>query len=911
MARANCIPLLVALVLLLVLIPINTAASEPPSPPDAPVPRWEKVDPNLRDRLSDLSEEVPVEFVLRLADRADLAAAQFQRGEVVRRLRTVAADSQTDLLPLLHEAGFQVTASFWITNALLVQGPAGQVPVLTTSPRVDRLHSNFQVEALGSESPSSEDVSKTSLTWGLERVGAERVWSELGVRGAGVRVCVSDTGVDVSHPDLAGKMWSDVPGDPLYPGGWIEFGSSGNPVPGSTPHDTNGHGTHTSGTVLGGDASGAAIGMAPEATLMHALVMPGGGGTFAQAIAGIEWCVSPYDGDGAPAGQPADVHSMSWGASGYANELVDPIRNSYLAGTLPVASAGNCGEGCTNSPGNIYDALGIGASDVSDHIADISSGEVVQKLNWNSPPADWPTDWITPTVSAPGVKVLSSLPNGTYAEWSGTSMATTHVAGCVALMLSADPTLTPAAIREGLVATAVWFDTYNPMPPDLRYGWGRIDCFAAAGGTGAGAVIVDFDLEVDPPVGLWSDTFRVQIKAVNGGNASGSYTAELLVDDVPEGQQTVLLSPGETKVVTFSVSRDAVATYRVAIGSHSSSFRVRPPVVTVEARDVNGSAMPGAEVTVGLGASVLPMGVTDGTGTLAFDSPAGSHGQYWIVLQAKDVGGLGIHYFLSQNLSIESDTLASFLPTPDSTATLAVAMEEVVAGQMGSVTLMRSEMPPGSSDVYTYPPGAILVDPANYSAWAQMTVQTVQNTWTYRSASLLWDLNAAPSAAFPFGGPLTVALNWMQSQRDATVDWSITDAYGNALVEVTQERVGILAGESIAHVPSVSLWNPQGTRLGGLYVAWDQKPVNLTLPDNETLAFVQVDLETGPYPFSNTFVLMTEVSDGGGTPLPAVAATRSLSVDVRGTVLLDGRPLPIILTVGGLPVAVEANGTVS
>lgn len=1265
-------------------------ASEPPV-------QWGKVDERLRARLADLDDQTRVELILRLSPRADLEEVQFQRDAVVQRLKA-AAGSQDLVVDPLAKAGFSVLKRFWIMNALLVEGPPGQVGDITKLAQVQRILDNFDVSLVDGEPISPAVQAEGAVTWGLEKVGSGRVWSEFGVEGDGVRVCVSDTGVDISHPDLSGRMWSDISGNLEFPGGWIEFDSAGNPVLDSTPHDTQGHGTHTSGTVLGGQASGIAIGMAPRASLMHALVLPGGGGSFSQVIAGIEWCVSPTDDQGNPAGQPADVHSMSWGASGYySNEMVDPLRNSYFAGTVPVAAAGNCGLGCTGSPGNSFDALAIGASDVDDLIASFSSGEVVQKLYWSSPPADWPEEWMVPLISAPGVSVLSSLPGGTYQAWSGTSMATPHVAGCSALMRSANPTLTPADIRNGLVNTARWFDTYQPSPPDPRYGWGRMDCFAAVesvafdsgirgtlrdqqdgepvdqaqinisamdgarqvqsdptgafiislrpgtynlslerfgyssltrnnitvlpdqwedllldlvplprgnvtgkaihnvtgieipgvnivldvpitivsitdgngtfslqkvpegtyglearspyfldeavtgiavvrdasttvdflldprdqvavmgdrdeslssllrengyyvenpdwwevlndpcryrtvvvnhppfpgtttfndfiaatdtvgtgvvfldtwqhtftgggiyylwsylsdppirgysydtaatqvrynvtqshpilGSSGPGDLIVlenrtywhdnawfdlytgengtviaqaatdsagdlgqgiavdnrannrhvllslhgasfyvtpndwtpegtdvflnavdwakgtpcssflaaDFDLAVNPPEGLWSETFQVSIRAKNVGTGTGNYTASLYVDGFLAGQQTTSLLSGETKVVTLSVSRDPVGTYVVSVGPHTTTFRVRPPTVTVQATDLDGTSIAGGTVLVGLGNSLVDMGGTDENGSLTFDSPTGSHGQYWVVLQAQKVGTGGPHYFLAENLSVEDDLAVSFLPTANSTSRLNVAMEGVVAGQEGVVYVRRTDMPSAFSEAFPYEPGPILVDPAAYEVRARTMVSTLQSTWEIQTATATLDLVALPTATFRFGGPLELNVSWSQVGSSASIDWSIRDASQNSLVGVVERRVGILAPENAtSHLPFLSLWDAQGVLLSAGFVDWTQRPADVTLAPGQTLAFVHVDLETGGYPFENTFVLETEVLDTKGRVLPPVAATPDTSIEIRGSVLRSGLAIPVNLTVNGLAVAVGPNGTFS
>ncbi len=1291
--RPAVLPLVLAAAIALFLVLPGTAVAATPSGMPPPPVDWAKVDERLRARLVDGSPDGQVEFLLRLSAEAELEDVKFQRSEVVQRLTATAGASQPLLRSHLEAQGFTVKRSFWIVNYLLVEGPTDRLGALTALPQVTRLVDNFEV-TLVDGTPADAVEPAAALTWGLEKVRAEDVWTSIGTRGQGVRVCVSDTGVDMDHPDLDGRMWSDAPGDPSFPGGWIEFDSSGNPVGGSTPHDTHGHGTHTSGTVLGGEDSGVAIGMAPDATLMHALVLPGGGGSFAQVIAGIEWCVSPTDENGSPAGQPADVHSMSWGATGYYDEDVEPILNSYLAGTLPVAAAGNSGEGSSGSPGNVYDALGIGASDVDDYIASFSSGEVIQKDYFSAPPAHWPEEWTVPLVSAPGVSVYSALPGDSYAYWDGTSMATPHVAGCAALMVSANPGLTPDDLRDALVFTSNWYATYYPAPPDTRYGWGVIDCYDAtelvaynsgvqgvvrdeadgallpeaqvnvsgpsvlrsaktdaagafkvnlkpgtynvsvtrfgfatealtgltisqdqwvdldvalsplprsnvtgltfhnatgipvpgvtisvegipvaltsttgsagtyalqkvpegtyalraaspyfrdavatgvvvvagsnatvdfpldpadrvavigdhsgsltsfleesgyyveevswwqvtndacryrtvvanheyvystdlddfltatdAAGTGVifldtwehtwyyggiynlwlwrsdpgsrsygydasfaslhynvtqahpvlagynpgdvvtfensttwhdyawfdayagenGTVIanagsdvdgdwgpgiavdnrsnnrhvllslhgasnyvtprdwtdaaadvfrnavewtkgpgcsaalpVDFDLTVTPSEGLWYDTFQVSIQAVNTGSGAGNYTASLYVDGWLEQEQTVALASGEQTSVTFDVTRDPVGTYRVSIGPHEGSFRVRAPVVTVEARDVAGDDLSNATVTVGLGTSILTMGATGSQGDLAFDSPAGSHGQYWVVLQAEDVGGPGDHYFLAQEVFIEDDTVVSFAPTANDTALLELEMEEVAAGQAGSAYLRHTSMPTSYVGAYGFHEGGVRVNRASYSLRAQATVHTLQSTWAFDTTDSVVDLTAAPAGVFRWGGTLETGATWTQMGASVAVEWSITDGYGNELESITQTRFGTLeAGETTVHEPFLSLWSEQGALLASGYVAWDQRPANATVPDDEDVVYVQVDVDTGLYPLANTFTLEVHVRDGEGE-LASVDATADTQVKVTGSALLAGTPVPVSAWVSGQPVAVESNGS--
>jgi subtilisin family serine protease len=203
---------------------------------------------------------------------------------------------------------------------------------------------------------------------------------------------------------------------------------------------------------------------------MHALVLPGGTGTFAQVIAGMEWAIAPHDDEGNPAGKPAHVVSMSFGAIGFWEAMIEPIRAMVAAGIVPVAAIGNAGVGTSASPGNVFETFSVGATDVADAVPRWSSGQIVF---W---PASHPEPYIVPDFAAPGVGVLSSVPPHHWAYADGTSMAAPHVAGTVALMLQRRPTLTVANIYWLLRVTAR--DLGDPGQ-DIRFGWGIIDAFAA------------------------------------------------------------------------------------------------------------------------------------------------------------------------------------------------------------------------------------------------------------------------------------------------------------------------------------------------------------------------------------------------------------------------------------------------
>jgi subtilisin family serine protease len=316
--------------------------------------------------------------------------------------------------------------------------------------------------------PAAVEDNKAS-SWGVLAINALAAWGAYGARGAGTKVAVLDTGVDDTHPDLQGKI-SD----------WAEFDANGQQVAGSQPHDSDRHGTHVAGTVAGGNASGQWIGVAPDTRIAAGLVLDRGSGTDAQVLAGINWAVTTG----------ADVVSMSLGGltlgpeipSTYTAAMVTCLR----AGIPVVTAIGNEGEQTSGSPGNDLFAFAVGASDPRDLPAGFSGGrtQVIEQSAF-IPPDQLPLPYSKPDVSAPGVAVVSSVPGGQWAAFNGTSMATPHVSGAVALLLSA------TSIRNQLQAAKRAFliqdllvgsvEELGEAGQDHRYGFGRIDVLRAIG----------------------------------------------------------------------------------------------------------------------------------------------------------------------------------------------------------------------------------------------------------------------------------------------------------------------------------------------------------------------------------------------------------------------------------------------
>lgn len=425
------------------------------------------LEPELGAEVEKLAWTEKMAVIVLLKDGVDLDAitrgsqtkAQ-RRRTVIEALRTKAQVTQAALLDeLTLTPGVEGVRRYWIINGIALRASKGAILALAARPEVLMVIKDRTV-TIPPVLPALPEAIQQTAEWNVARIGAPEVWTS-GVRGAGAVVANIDTGVFKDHPDLIGQ----------WRGGGNSWFDAVNGLP--VPYDDNGHGTHTMGTIVGGNSGGTDIGVAPEAQWIACKGLNADGAGFASGLlACMEWVMDP-DGNAAT-DDAADAVNNSWGTAPVGCfRLFEPAVNAWLAaGIFPIFSAGNSGPRFFTGevPGVYAASFAVGATNINDVIAAFSSRG----------PSPCTEKSVFPNVSAPGVSVRSAWPDGGYRILSGTSMAAPHVSGCTALMLSARRRPLLEVLRRAvpfaetlLSLTAV---DRGRLGPDQVYGWGRLNC---------------------------------------------------------------------------------------------------------------------------------------------------------------------------------------------------------------------------------------------------------------------------------------------------------------------------------------------------------------------------------------------------------------------------------------------------
>jgi subtilisin family serine protease len=448
------------------------------------------------------------EFMVVLTDQTDLRAATTMRTKtekgryVYDSLRNKSQTTQVPILHWLRERGLE-HRSFYIVNAVLVKGTREIAEALAARPDVARVEGNPHVHndlpnpVSIAEAPSRPRIPET-IEPGINYTHAPQVW-ELGFTGQKIVIGSADSGVRWTHNALKPhyRGWDGQTANHDY--NWHDaiHDSVGNPCgnDSSVPCDDNGHGSHTTGTMIGDDGAGNRIGMAPGAKWIACRTADGhlNFGTPARYIECMEFFLAPYPVGGDPGqGDPTkapDITNNSWlcppseGCS--ADTLQAAVEAQAAAGIMMVVAAQNYGPDCStveDPPGIYAAAYSIGALTTgTDNITSFSSRGPVTIDGSNR---------IKPDITAPGASNRSAWNNSddAYAVASGTSMATPHIAGAIALLWSAIPSLknqidSSRGVLNNAAVHIASTQCGDASPPNNVYGWGRVDIFAAVTGT--------------------------------------------------------------------------------------------------------------------------------------------------------------------------------------------------------------------------------------------------------------------------------------------------------------------------------------------------------------------------------------------------------------------------------------------
>jgi len=459
---------------------------------------------DLQDRLATLGADARVAVIVRfISEGAPAGTAppigRSDRSRLIRTSRATAEKSQGRVKSALEQQQVGPLTVLWLINALAFEAEPAVIRRVAAQPEVvsvvlDRtviaqdgaatvLHGTTAVPAgrapasATGAAPMSPASGVAPAEWNIDMIGAPRLWA-IGLTGAGVVVASMDSGVDVLHQDLRGR----------YRGGsnsWFDPNGEH-----ASPYDRTGHGTQTTGLMVGGAAGGSAIGAAPGAMFIAVKMFDdSGAASFSRIHAGYQWLLDP---DGDPdTDDAADVVNNSWGLLNGVNqcltEFADDIRALRAAGIAVVFSAGNDGPSfsTSGSPANDTGSFATGAVDIGSNIGAFSS---------RGPSAC--DGSVYPEATAPGVDVLTSdltfggLFPDSYAVSSGTSFAAPHVSGGMALLEGAFPQATVAQIEAALRVSA---RDGGPEGPDNAYGAGIVDLVGAFDVLVSGALCTDAD----------------------------------------------------------------------------------------------------------------------------------------------------------------------------------------------------------------------------------------------------------------------------------------------------------------------------------------------------------------------------------------------------------------------------------
>jgi subtilisin family serine protease len=401
--------------------------------------------------LTAIEKNGKADFIMRFTAQADLSPAYSMdwnaRGEFVyNSLRNTAAKSQENAKTILDAAGLKYQ-TFIAGNELYVwSGTLVNVNKLAALPEVNFIQGakTYTIDPIDEIKPfqniswagdflanyaiTTVGDSTTAVTdWGITDTKADQFWTGFGVKGDGIVVANIDTGVQWNHPALVNQF--KCTGNPTNPACWND---PANICGAGGACDNNGHGTHTMGTMVGKDDPALTynVGMAPNAKWIACKGCESSSCTSASLLACADWILAPA---GNPSNRPNIVNN-SWGGTGGDSWYLSKVQAWRAAGIFPAFSSGNPGSTCglIGSPSDYQESFASGGYDSSRNVY-TNSGR--------GPSIYGHAPYTKPNISSPAVNVISSYPTNQWAYMTGTSMASPHTAGAVALLWSCNSAL--------------------------------------------------------------------------------------------------------------------------------------------------------------------------------------------------------------------------------------------------------------------------------------------------------------------------------------------------------------------------------------------------------------------------------------------------------------------------------------
>lgn len=429
----------------------------------------QKISNSLLEKLKNSASNDKTSCIVMMKEKHDYdAVSSFSIREKIARYKSISSKSQRPVMQWLtqRKASAEVYQKYWVFNGFHLKATPAIIYEIAQREDVGFCGDNVQFyrDVVPSKNVGAPPI--RGIAWGVKKVGADKCW-DLGYTGEGVVVGIIDGGVQYEHPAFEGK-WT---------GYWIPTQGCD---PSPTPYDMTGHGSHCLGSILGGDGPGPFeqdIGVAPGAKYAAGATKL----KLAQCFEALQYMASLSDSCNIRA------VSSSWTSGTNPTSAPQYIEVCKTMLSLNIVNLFCNGNVPTQRPGSVWlcgslpNVIGVGNVDSADQLNPSSAlGPAPDNSIWTDKSNWLRGDWsrIKPNITAPGTDIWSCSRTSGYIYKSGTSMATPHVAGAIALICQKNPNLTPKEIYDILLKSTDQPSHGGPYPNN-NFGWGRLNVYKA------------------------------------------------------------------------------------------------------------------------------------------------------------------------------------------------------------------------------------------------------------------------------------------------------------------------------------------------------------------------------------------------------------------------------------------------